>query len=407
VHGKFNKSLDELPLRSPSPAGSSMSVSSRSLSRTSSSSSSSLWHPTTASAVVLANRFQLGSEIGRGGEGVVVWAIDLANDKTPVALKRRHCNDTAELQEAMQEALMLARITTLGSPHFAAFIDSHVDTKVASDKVFYDLTIAQEHIAGGDLLRKLAACAPHAIDRLPLARWCHQLCVAVGTLHANGIVHRDIKPENILLRSDTDTLVLCDFGCAVMSNSRSPSASHVVGSTVYLAPELMNAARGSVRPSFAADAWAVGVVLLDVASGMLNSQNGTYKIAAIAAAAQKNAANTAKWRAHLDECLRHLLPDANLWSGSIQSLLRLDASSRIAVAQAAAILPSPPGERSRAASIGDKLTSSPSRAFNPRNAGSIVLRRGSSARCAEDELATIEILNLTRRASDNFGCEDE
>jgi serine/threonine protein kinase len=368
----------------------------------------------TVSSVVLANRFQLGSEIGRGGEGVVVWAIDLANDKTPVALKRRHCNDTAELQEAMQEALMLARITTLGSPHFAAFIDSHVDTKVASDKVFYDLTIAQEHIAGGDLLRKLAACAPHAIDRLPLARWCHQLCVAVGTLHANGIVHRDIKPENILLRSDTDTLVLCDFGCAVMSNSRSPSASQVVGSTVYLAPELMNAARGSVRPSFAADAWAVGVVLLDVASGMLNSQNGTYKIAAIAAAAQKNAANTAKWRAHLDECLRHLLPDANLGSASIQSLLRLDASSRIAVAQAAAaFLPSPLSERARAPSTdaahSAKASPSPSRAFNPRNAGSIVLRRDRSP-SSEDSVGSVDSLSSSsshRSSHAGMPCSDE
>jgi serine/threonine protein kinase len=373
-----------------------------------------VWHQSTASAVVLANRFQLGSEIGRGGEGVVVWAIDLVDGKTTVAVKRRHCNSVAELQEAMQEALMLARIATLGSPHFAAFIDSHVDTKVTSDQVFYDFAIAQEHIAGGDLLRKLAACSPHAIDRLPLARWCHQLCVAVGTLHANSIVHRDIKPENILLRSDNDTLVLCDFGCAVMCNSRSPSASQVVGSTVYLAPELMNAARGSVRPSFAADAWAVGVVLLDVASGMLNSQNGTYKIGAIAAAAQKNAANVAKWRAHLDECLRHVLPDASLWSGSIQSLLRLDVSSRITVAQAAAaFLPWPLCERARAAStdaaLSAKASPSPSRAFNPRNAGSIVLRRDRSL-SSEDSAGSVDSLSSSsshRSSHASVPCSDE
>jgi serine/threonine protein kinase len=378
------KSFDDLstaksPLRSPSPASSSMSASSNNLSRASS--SSSLYNQTTASSVVLANRFQLGSEIGRGGEGVILWALDLANDKTPVALKRRHCNNTAELHEAMQEALMLARVSTLASPHFAAFIDSHIDTKAAGEQTFYDFTIAQEHIAGGDLLRKLAACAPEAIEQLPLARWCHQLCIAVDTLHTRSIVHRDIKPENILLRSDADmTLVLCDFGCAVVSSSRSPSASQIVGSTVYLAPELMNAARGSVRPSFAADAWAVGVVLLDVASGMLNSQNGTYKISAIAAAAFKHVSHEPRWHVHLDECVRHLLPGASLWSASIQGLLRVDPNLRISVAQAAAIMR--PVERPRASSID---AAKMAHAFNPRAVDSVVLRRDRSLRSLPEE----------------------
>jgi serine/threonine protein kinase len=293
---------------------------------------------------LVANRFQLGCEIGRGHGGVVMWAIDFADadsngkakTKTTVALKVRHCN-TAELQEAMQEALMLARVSTLASPHFAAFVDSHVDMKIDGDQLLYEFTIAQEFIAGGDLLRKVAASSPH-VDRLPLARWCHQLCVAVSTLHTRSIVHRDIKPENIMLRSDADmTLVLCDFGCAVMVNSCSPSASHVVGSTVYLAPELINAARGSVRPSFAADAWAVGVVLLDLATGMLHSKDGVHKVSAIAAAAHKNAASAAKWRAHLDECLKHLLPETSRWSTAIQSMLRPEVNLRLTVGQAAAM----------------------------------------------------------------------
>ncbi len=319
-----------LTLASVSPLLLSSSTSAVSTNASTSSTSSA------SGGVVVAARFQLYGEIGRGGEGVVLQAADLADHRKVVVLKRRHCNNVAELQEAMQEALMLARVSTLASPHFASYIDSFFDEKLDGDQVFFDFTTAQEFVAGGDLLRKLSACASlQELQQLPLARWCHQLCIAVDTLHTHSIVHRDVKAENILLRNDRElTLVLCDFGCAVMSNSRSPSASQVVGSTVYLAPELMNAARGSVRPSFAADAWAVGVVLLDLATGMLHSKDGVHKVSAVAAAAQKNAA---KWRAHLDECLKHLLVETSLWSTAIQSMLRLDVNLRLTVGQAAAM----------------------------------------------------------------------
>jgi serine/threonine protein kinase len=328
-----------LTLASSGPLPLSIATNATSASSNSSSSSSSSTSSTSSAGVVVATRFQVYGEVGRGGEGVVLQAADLADHRKVVVLKRRHCNDVAELQEAMQEALMLARVSTLASPHFAAYIDSFFDEKLDGDQIFFDFTTAQEFIAGGDLLRKLSACASlQELQQLPLARWCHQLCIAVDTLHTHSIVHRDIKAENILLRNDRDlTLVLCDFGCAVMSNSRSPSASQVVGSTVYLAPELMNAARGSVRPSFAADAWAVGVVLLDLATGMLHSKDGVHKVSAVAAAAQKNAANAAKWRAHLDDCLKHLLVETSLWSTAIQSMLRLDVNLRLTVGQAAAM----------------------------------------------------------------------
>lgn len=189
---------------------------------------------------LLASRFVLGDELGRGGEGVVFRGTDVVRGRASVVVKRRHCNDTAELQEALMEPLLLARVSGALSRHFPLFVDSLVEDKVDAGQRMFSLFIVQEFVPGGDLLAKLRATPPDARAALPLARWCAELCQAVALLHRLEIVHRDIKLENILLRDDAAlTLVLCDFGCAVSSACRSRSACDVVGSTFYLAPELI------------------------------------------------------------------------------------------------------------------------------------------------------------------------
>jgi serine/threonine protein kinase len=76
-----------------------------------------------------------------------------------------------------------------------------------------------EYINGGTLFEKikmneLSKSAQHMIF--------HELCSAVETMHANGIMHRDIKvhfyiiqPENILLTKAGEPKI-CDFGFATL-----------------------------------------------------------------------------------------------------------------------------------------------------------------------------------------------
>ncbi len=61
-------------------------------------------------------------------------------------------------------------------------------------------------------------------------------------MHANNIVHRDIKPENILLESEDIenlNLKITDFGFACFLGTPEEGQSEVLGSPLYMAPEIV------------------------------------------------------------------------------------------------------------------------------------------------------------------------
>jgi serine/threonine protein kinase len=246
----------------------------------------------------------------------------------PIAIKRRHCNNTAELQMAIEEIMHLSRASSAGSPHFPRFLDSLVSDVIEAGERMFSVHIMQELIMGGDLLAKLRASSTD-LSKLPLARWCLELCDAVGHLHRLDIVHRDIKLENILLRDDaTMTLVLCDFGSAVTTASRAGSAFDVVGSTFYLAPELLNAPRGSVRPSRAADAWAVGVTMLEIGSGSIIEKQ-SVALGEVAFATIDCEDRTSIWHKVLGASIAALQPQARPHADLIRALLRVEPTARL------------------------------------------------------------------------------
>lgn len=65
------------------------------------------------------------------------------------------------------------------------------------------------------------------------------LLAEVARVHAAGIVHRDIKPGNVLVNPRTGDVRLIDFGGACAVDACDPS--EIVGTTGYLAPELLAA----------------------------------------------------------------------------------------------------------------------------------------------------------------------
>ena len=141
-------------------------------------------------------RFQIIGEIGRGSRSVVYRARDVLLDRE-VALKvYARSSHTAPIREHfLGEARALAAVE---HPHVVSLwgIEERDD----------ELRIALALVEGEPLT---AARRPLSARRI--AEIGRDLCSALGSLHARGLLHRDLRPENVMLRPD-GSAVLLDFG---------------------------------------------------------------------------------------------------------------------------------------------------------------------------------------------------
>jgi len=201
---------------------------------------------------VIAGRYDLGREIGRGGMGAVWLARDTVLGRD-VALKRIGLlpgATTPDLQRAEREARLAAR---LNHPHVVAVYDLVEEGG--------DTWLVMEYVEGvtlATLIRSDGALRPDEAAGL-VRQAADALCAA----HAAGIVHRDVKPSNMLVTRDGD-VKLTDFGIARAEADASLTRTGLVtGSPAYLAPEV---ASGSSATE-ASDVWSLGATLFHALAG--------------------------------------------------------------------------------------------------------------------------------------------
>jgi len=121
-----------------------------------------------------------------------------------------------------------------------------------------------------DLIHEEGPLSPAQAARLGL-----EILAALQAAHRLGIVHRDVKPANILMAPDRAVLV--DFGIAQAAESLADvtTASMVIGSPAYIAPE--RARGGTCGPP--ADLWGLGASLYAAVEGSGASRTLLYDIA--------------------------------------------------------------------------------------------------------------------------------
>ncbi len=201
---------------------------------------------------MIAGRYSLDHEVGRGGMGAVWLGHDRVLDRT-VALKRigrLPGADSTDLDRAEREARVGAG---LSHPNVVAVLDLVVDGD--------DHWLVMEYVDGSTLtayVRDRGRLSPD--EAAPLLR---QVADALVAAHAAGITHRDVKPPNVLIGSN-GTAKLSDFGIARRAEDATLTGTGLMlGSPTYLAPEVAGGSRGEA----AADVWSFGATMFFALTG--------------------------------------------------------------------------------------------------------------------------------------------
>ncbi|MDI3405517.1 serine/threonine-protein kinase [Streptomyces cavernicola] len=214
---------------------------------------------------LIAGRYRLGEQLGRGGMGVVWRATDelLARQ---VAVKEVVLDPSLSFDEARrlrERTLREARtIAQIHHPHVIVVYDVLVQ-----DGRPY---IVMELIEGGSLADRLDGQGPLGTEEA--ARLCLALLGALRAAHGEGVLHRDLKPGNVLTEAGSGRVVLTDFGIAqVAGASTLTEHGSFVGSPEYTAPERMSG--GAAGPG--CDLWSLGVLLCAALTGRSPFQRDT------------------------------------------------------------------------------------------------------------------------------------
>jgi PAS domain S-box-containing protein len=96
------------------------------------------------------------------------------------------------------------------------------------------------------------------------------LSVALGRLHARGLVHKDIKPTNVLVGAAADQVWLTGFGIAsrLPRERQSPAPPELIeGTLAYMAPEQTGRMNSSIDSR--SDLYSLGVTLYQMLTGSL------------------------------------------------------------------------------------------------------------------------------------------
>jgi serine/threonine protein kinase len=214
---------------------------------------------------VLAGKYRIIEEIGRGGMGVVYQAEDtgLGRQVAIKVLPDQFAKDPERLARFDREAKVLA---SMGHPNIAAI---H-----GLDESDVKRFIVMEFVEGETLAERLSR-GPLAFEET--LEICRQVAEGLEGAHEKGIIHRDLKPANIKITPEGKVKIL-DFGLAkafrdepsAVDPSQSPTITDqmtrlgvIMGTAAYMSPEQAKGKQVDKR----ADIWAFGCILYECLTG--------------------------------------------------------------------------------------------------------------------------------------------
>ncbi len=201
-------------------------------------------------AQVLSANYELESEIGRGGMGIVYCARD-RRLKREIAIKvlPPELSFRADIrQRFLREAETAAQ---LSHPNIVP-----IYTVEEKDNLVY---FVMAYIAGDNIGQRLQQHGP--MPAVEARRVLREVADALAYAHNRNVVHRDIKPDNIILDAETGRAMVTDFGIARAltdtGDSRLTATGMAIGTPAYMSPEQ---SAGDSAIDGRSDLYSLGVV---------------------------------------------------------------------------------------------------------------------------------------------------
>jgi eukaryotic-like serine/threonine-protein kinase len=208
--------------------------------------------------------YQILSELGQGGMGKVYQARDSLLGRT-VALKvlpPELVNDQERKRRLLREA---KAASALNHPNIVVVYDI-----LNEDGIDF---VVMEYVEGQTLAQLLSGRKLSLDETL---KYAIQVCSALASAHAAGVVHRDLKPGNIMVNGQGVVKVL-DFGLAkrittglvgsgtdgTSTETLGTEAGMIVGTVSYMSPEQAEGKPVDAR----SDIFSLGTLLYELLTG--------------------------------------------------------------------------------------------------------------------------------------------
>lgn len=217
---------------------------------------------------VLAGRYRLERQLGKGGMGSV-WLAEHLALRSWVAVKLMDPAIAATPEGAERFRREAQAAASLRSAHVVQVLDYGVHETTP----YLVMELMQGESLAGCLERERRLSPERTVAIMT------QVARALGRAHSAGIVHRDLKPDNIfLVREDDQELVkILDFGIAKTPQSQfggmETRTGVTMGTPYYMSPEQVE---GKKAVDFRTDLWAMAVIACECMTGVRPFDGSTF-----------------------------------------------------------------------------------------------------------------------------------